>query len=197
MKDKINKTIQTLKKGGIIIYPSESCYSFGCSAFNKRAIEKIHKIKKDEKNKPYSILISNINQIKEIAKLNPTAKKLVKNIFPAQLNLIVEKNSKKNIYFSKDNAISFRIPAHKVPFQLCKILKLPIITTSVNIHGKPSLYNIKEIRKQFESKVDYILDAGNLDKNIPVSTIYDTRTNKIIRKGPVSLKKINFALKFI
>ncbi len=194
-KKEIKKAVGILKSGGIIIFPSESCYSLGCNVFNSTAIKRIRKIKHDDKKKPYSIIISNINQIKKVGILNKESNKLIKNLMPSQLNLIISKKKGKFLELAYNNSISFRIPANKIALELVKKLKKPIITTSLNIHGMPSIYSIKEAKKQFQDKVDYILDSGNLNKKNKVSTIYDTRTNRIIRKGPISLKQINKVLK--
>lgn len=182
----IDKAIELLEQGEIIIYPSESCYGIGCDARNEKAVIKLHKIKQ-EGLKPLSILISKIEQIKEFGILNETALKLIK-LMPCQLNLIIDKKDKEKFDFLSKDGISFRIPSSELLIQLCE--KFPITTTSANIHGNPSLYDIEEVKKQFSGKVSMILDAGNLNKDIQVSTIFDTRNNKIIRDGQVSKEEI-------
>jgi len=192
MKEQINKAIKYLKGGKIIIYPTETSYSFGCDAKNKKAVEKIHKIKKESKNKPIMLIVSNLRQIREFGIINKTTLKLCKNLKLGYLNLIIKnKDNKKYNYLSKDT-IAFRISSNKVAHQLAKKFGSAITTTSVNMHKEPALYNIKKIKEQF--KVDYIIDAGNLDEKIPVSTIYNTINNKIIRKGPITEKQIKNAL---
>jgi len=173
----MKKAIELLKQGKVIIYPTETSYSFGCDPRNKAAVEKIHELKK-EKTKPIMLIISNLKQIEEFGILNETANKLAK-FMPCPLNLIIEK--KENYPHLSKDGIAFRISSNKIANQLAEAFG-PITTTSVNIHGNPPIYNIDET-KQFNI---YTIDTGNLEKN-PVSTIYDTRTNKTLREGPIKI----------
>ncbi|MBD3247026.1 threonylcarbamoyl-AMP synthase [Candidatus Pacearchaeota archaeon] len=191
---KIKDAVDVLKKQGVIVCPSESCYSLTCDARSKKAIEKIHTIKKEPKNKPLTLAVSNINQIKDFGKITKKIKKIAEQIFPAQLNLIIKENNPNKYPFLSKKGISFRVPKCDVLFALSEKLGAPIVTTSANIHGQPPIYNIKEIRELFEDKVDYILPQGNLNQDVPTSTIYDTRNNKIVRQGIINIKEIKKAL---
>lgn len=114
---------------------------------------------------------------------------------PGPLSLVIKK--KKPISDANQEGISFRISSHPVASELVKLLKKPITTTSANISGQPSLYEIKEIIKNFEDKVDMILDCRNLSKNEP-STCIDMKDEgnvKIVREGSIPGKLILKELK--
>lgn len=181
----MEKALECLKNGGVIIYPTENSYSFGCDAKNEEAIKKIHKIKQEEP-KPISILVSSLEQIEEFGVMNETALKLFKKFMPGRINLIIDKKDLSKV------GISFRISPNKTAFELSRVM--PITTTSVNIHGQSALYDIKKIKELFEDKVCYMLDEGDLDESMPASTIYDTRNNKILREGPITEEEIKEAL---
>jgi len=187
--DQIKKAIECIKKGELIIYPTETAYGLGCDPKNKKAVEKLKKLKKREK--PLPLICSNLKQIEEFGILNSTALKLVKKFMPGPLSLIIEKKDKYN-YLSKEG-ISFRISSNPIAFELCQRLNSALVATSANLKGEPTLYNISKVKKQFQ-KVCFIIDGGNL-KKVPVSTIYDTRQNKIIRKGSISKEQILSARK--
>ncbi|MFH1175307.1 MAG: L-threonylcarbamoyladenylate synthase [bacterium] len=193
----IQEAIIALKQGGIIIYPSESCYSFGCDAKNQSAVGKIHKIKDDNNSKkPMTILVSSLRQLGDFAALNEKAVKIAGALMPGQINLIVDKKDREkfNWISSSENGIAFRIPANKIALELIKKFGSPITTTTVNIHGKPSMYKIGEIQELFGKEVSAVIDVGDLDESVRVSTIFDTRTGKILREGPISEQKIFSAL---
>jgi len=193
--DMINKAIEYLKKGGVIICPTESCYGFSCDARNKEAIKKIHYLKKEPQDKPLTIAVSDLKQIEEFGIVNERVEKIAKKLFPCQLNLIISEKIPNKYPFLSKKGISFRIPLHKTVFGLVKKLNTPVVTTSVNIHGQPSIYKISLAKETFKDKIDHIISGGNLNEKIPVSTIYDTRTNKIVREGPITKEEIEHALK--
>ncbi len=186
MKNDFEKALECLKDGGVIIYPSESCYSFGCDAKNEIAVKKIHEIKNESINKPITLLVSDLKQIEEFGIINETAEKISEKLMPGKISLIIEKKDPEKYGYLSENGICFRIPDNKIAFDLCANFGGAITTTSVNIHKEPSMYKISEVIEKFGNKVSTIIETGDRDENIPVSTIYDTMENKIIRRGPVS-----------
>jgi len=189
MGNSIKEAVKIMKNGGIIICPSESCYSFSCDAKNESAVKKIHEIKQENSDKPMILIVSNLKQIEEFGVLNETAFKLAEKLMPCQLNLIIKK--KQNYDFLGRETIAFRIPANKIMLDLAEEMGSAITTTSVNIHNQEPIYEIAKAKKLFEKQVDFIIDNGNLDKSVPVSTIYDTIHKKIIRKGLITEEEIN------
>ena len=183
------QALEVLKQGGVIICPSESCYGFTCDAKSKQAIKRIHKIKQEPEDKPLTIAAANLEQIKEFAIINKETEKIIKDLMPCQLNLIVPEKQPNKYKFLSKKGISFRIPTDPTLFELAKELGAPVVTTSVNLHGQPSIYKLNKAKELFQDKVDYILGVGDLDKNTPTSTIYDTRTKKILRQGIIKIKQ--------
>ena len=188
----IETAVKTLKKGKIIIYPTESSYGIGCDATNLRACKKIFSLKKRTKTKSLPFIVFDIKTAEKYGKLTKLDKKLIKKFMPGPLTLIVEKKYKKisNIV-NKD--FVFRIPENKWARLLAKKLKKPVVSTSANISGKKPVFKIIKIIEQFNNKVDIILDGGNLPENKP-STIL--KNNKIIRKGAVSKKELKKIFNF-
>ena len=191
--EEIDRVIELLKKGEVIIYPTESCYGFGCDAKNKEAVEKIHKIKEEPLDKPVTIITSDLEQMKEFGEINDKITKLSKEFMPGQLNLVINKNDKYP-HLSKEG-ISFRIPNHPIALEIPKKLGSAITTTSVNIHNQPSIYKIEDVKKLFQNKVTHIIDGGDLNEETPTSTIFDTRNNKVLREGIITEEQILEALK--
>ena len=182
--DKFDEALECLKNGGVIIYPSESCYSFGCDARDKNAVERVHEIKNEDKNKSLILNVFNVNQIEEFGVMNEVAKSMLNEFNGRALTLIVD--IKENYGYLSEEGIAFRVLSNKIANNLVKEFGSAIITTSVNIHGEKPLYDISSVVGQFGDKVDCIIDAGDLDENVNVSTLFNTRTLKILREGAVS-----------
>ena len=172
---KNKRVLNKIKTGSIFIYPTDTIYGIGCSALNKKSIEKIREIKGRNK-KPFSIIVPNKKWIKDHCKVqNKWLKKL-----PGKFTLIIKLKTKdlpKNISFG--DTLGVRIPKHWIS-KLVKKLKIPIITTSVNKADKKYMTNLKDLDKGIAKKAEFILFGGPLNKR--PSTIIDTIHNKIIKR---------------
>lgn len=188
----IKKAVDFLRKGRIIIYPTETSYGIGAEARNRRAIEKIHIAKKQPKNKPVSIIVSSLAVAKKFGKISKEGEKLVNAFMPGPLTLIVEKRKSIPEELSR-SGIAFRISSNKIANDLCKRLGTAITATSANLHGEKEIYDSKKIIKKFYDKVDLIIDAGKLPKR-KVSTLYDVEGGKVIRRGKISEEEIKRVL---
>ncbi|MFH0836557.1 MAG: L-threonylcarbamoyladenylate synthase [Candidatus Aenigmatarchaeota archaeon] len=208
----ISKTIKILEKGGIIIYPTETCYGIGADATNQKAINKIYEMKKREK-KPLIILVSSKKMAEKYIQLNKPAKLLIK-LMPGPLTLIarnknnITKPLKKNVgngLVIYQDTIAFRISSHGFVKKLFKYWKKPLVSTSANLSGNPEPYNIKDIDKEIIKNADIVINKmSEFDKDSAInrkpkrtkpSTIFNTLTLEIVRKGPVSETLIKNTLK--
>jgi L-threonylcarbamoyladenylate synthase len=180
----LKEVIDVLKNGGLIIYPTETCYGIGTDATNNRSIEKIYEIKGRDPSKPIPILVSSLNMIKKYGEITKKTEFLVNKFMPGPLSIIIKK--KRLISDVNKNSVSFRISSHPVASLLVKLLKNPITTTSANLSGESSIYEISKIIENFKDKVDIILDCGDLSRVEP-STCIDMSSDdvKIIREGPI------------
>lgn len=186
-KKVVTRATYILSNGGIIIYPTETIYGIGVDATNDKAVKKVMQIKKRSKSKHMLIAFSDLKMTKKYLVITKRAEKLVEAFMPGPLSLIVETKKEKR-------RVGFRIPDNKFVLSLIRKVGKPITSTSANISGKENLYKIKDIIKTFDGKVAMIIDAGNIPKR-KASTLYDTIEGKIVRKGPISEKKILTALK--
>ena len=191
----LKKAVNIMKRGGLIIYPTETCYGIGADATNPKSIEKIYEIKGRGHTKPIPVLVSNINMIKKYGITTKKIEFLVKKFMPGPLSLVIKK--KGPISDVNQEGISFRISSHPVASELVKLLGKPITTTSANISSRPPIYEIKKIIENFEDKVNMIIDCGNLPKNEPSTCIdmTDEDNVKIIREGPIPSELILKELK--
>ncbi|MBS3054539.1 MAG: threonylcarbamoyl-AMP synthase [Candidatus Aenigmarchaeota archaeon] len=181
-KSSLKEATAILKKGGIIIYPTETSYGIGADFSNEDAKEKIYDIKERDRDKPLSGIVSRVAMIKRYAKITHETQLLCKQFMPGPLTLVVPTNGA--------GTIAFRVPGHGFARKLSAALKRPITATSANVSGNEPLYSISGVMEAFDGKVDAIVDAGNLPKRRP-STIYDVENDKLLREGPITLEQIH------
>ena len=168
--------------GEIIIYSTDTVYGFGVDATNKKAINKLNKLK--GRIAPLSIIVSSEQMIKKYIDTNYLFSKKVNNCLPGPFTFLL--NNFNNILpleiGLKTGKIGIRIPNTPFIINLVEKLKRPIVTTSVNIHNEDSLNDISSISKQF-GEINIFSDYIN--NNSAGSTIVDITCipYKIIRKG--------------
>ena len=160
--DKIVKeVVKSIKDGQVIVCPTDTVYGLICDATNKKAVNKLFKIKKRLAKKPIPIFVKDIKMAKKIAAINKTQEAFLKKVWPGKITVVLKK---------KNKTIGLRIPDYKLINQLLSIINRPLTGTSANISGKPASTKIKEVLKQFKNQPyqpDLILDAGNLKKSRP------------------------------
>ena len=189
-KKVIEKAAEIVKLGGVIIYPTDTCYGLGADITNPIAVKKIYEIKNREK-KALSMIVKDINQIEKYAELDDLRKKFLKKYLPGAVTVVLLNIDYKNI---KMNTLAFRIPNYEITRQLIQKLNSPLTTTSANLSGNEVCYSVEEILKQFKNKKnmpDLILDGGNLSKNLP-STVVDIISwpPKVLRQGSTIIEEI-------
>jgi len=140
-------------EGKLFVIPTDTIYGFSALAFDKKAREKLHSVKKMSLKKPVIYLISSISDIEKFdIALTDNQKKFLKKNWPGRLSVILKNSNGKKV--------SFRIPDKK---ELIKFIKKvgPIISTSLNISGKPYEKNLSNIKEYLG--VDFYIDEGYLD----------------------------------
>ncbi|NQU83601.1 MAG: threonylcarbamoyl-AMP synthase [Parcubacteria group bacterium] len=187
-KVKISDVVSLLKKGGVVVCPTETAYGFSCDATNKKAIEKIYIIKGRPKKKAVLLICADLKMVKKHFEISEEELKLASKYWPGPLSLILKPKSKK-LNYQKDFGV--RIPAHNLCQKISKELDRPISTTSANITDKPTPYGVKYIERQFKNKKyqpDLIINEGKL-KQVKPSTIIKVIKGKItvLRQGPIKL----------
>ena len=188
----IEKAARILKKGGLVIFPTESSYGLGADATNVIAIKKIASAKGQPEEKAVSVIVSDLEQAKKFGKITAEAEKLVERFMQGPLTLVVEKQPSVPDELA-ESTIAFRISSNRIARELCMELGNAITATSANLHGRPSIYSGREVIKEFNNRAHMIIDVGDLEHNAP-STIYDVANKKILRNGPIMEFRIKQAL---
>ncbi len=182
----ILEIVKILKDGGIIVYPTDTLYAFGCDITNAKAVEKICAIKNiDPVKMPLSFVCSNISHVSNYSFIDNKLFKILKSCLPGPFTFLLKGNSNLPKLFKKKNVVGIRIPDNKIALAIVEALGNPILSSSVPINEDEIEYSTDPelIEEFFGSRVDCVIDAG-IGETEP-STIIDCTGEdmEIKRKG--------------
>ena len=181
LDDILKTSIESLKKGGIIICPTDTVYGLICDALNKKAVEKIFEIKKRDRSKPLGIFVKDIKIAKKLAFINKNQESFLRDNKVTVILRAKKENLSKLVY--KDGTIGIRIPDYELLSLILEKFGKPIAQTSANISGKFATTKINDILEQFAMEDVIIIDNGDLAESKPSQVIDLTKNNiKILRK---------------
>ncbi|MFM6976266.1 MAG: L-threonylcarbamoyladenylate synthase [Sphingobacteriaceae bacterium] len=172
-KDELNKALEVLKNGGIILYPTDTIWGLGCDATNSAAVDKIFKLKGRDAGKSLIILLDNDNKLNSYVREVPEIAYDLIEYAEKPITIIYSgaKNLAPNL-INEDGSVGIRIVKHAFCEQLIQRFRMPIVSTSANISGQPSPANFSEISDEILAGVDHIVnvDQDDLSERTP-STI--------------------------
>jgi len=181
-----------IKKGKIVVYPTDTVYGIGCDPYNDSAVDRIFKIKGRAEGKPLPILCSSVKHASRIARLNEHAMKLAAQFWPGNLTLIAELVDHKisERITAGTNTIGVRVPNHQYALQLIDKCGGILVGTSANKSGYNSIKNAEEVLKTLQG-FDILLDGGSTPVGIE-STIIDASSANIafIREGSIKRERV-------
>jgi tRNA threonylcarbamoyl adenosine modification protein (Sua5/YciO/YrdC/YwlC family) len=180
----IKKIVEILNQGGVIAYPTDTVYGFGCSLFNKKGIERIYLIKRSEKNRPFSFICADLKDISLYTKVSNYAYKTMKRLLPGPYTFILEGTRLvPKIMLTKRSTAGIRVPDNQICLAIVKELGHPIISTSAQLSEGEVFYDPGEIQQKTGKLLDAVVDGGILVSE-PSSVIDLTDDQpKILREG--------------
>lgn len=187
-KRRIQQVVDVLRKGGVIIYPTDTVYTLGCSIDSKKAYEKICKLKKIKPNKAnFSIVCSDFSHLSEFtAALSNSTFKLMKSVLPGPYTFILKANKNvQKIFGYKKNEIGIRVPDNNIARAIVEQLGSPILSSSIKHEDKIIEYitDPEDLQWWYERHIDIVIDGG-FGGNIP-STIINLVDDEpfVVREG--------------
>ena len=184
----IKKVVECLKDGGLIIYPTDTVYGFGCDVNNKRAMEKLCRLKGvNIKKHNLAFVCYDLSHIADFTKhLETSTYKLMKKALPGPFTFILNANSSiPKLFKNKKKEIGIRIPNNNIPREIVKELGNPIVTTSVKNDDMILEYSTDPelIHEYFQNKVDMVISGGYGDSTPSTIVKCTDGYPEIIRKG--------------
>lgn len=182
----IDKVVDALRDGGLVIYPTDTVYAMGCDALNVRAVEKICRIKGINPQKSnLSIICCDLSNISEYAKVSNTVFKMMRKNLPGPFTFILPTSSELPKIYKNRKEVGIRIPDNPIVRLLAKELGNPILTTSVHDDDEVIEYTTDPelIHEKYGSQVDLVIDGGF--GGVEPSTVVDCTSDDftIIRLG--------------
>lgn len=190
---KIDEAANALRKGELVLFPTETVYGIGANALDENAVSKIFIAKGRQSDNPLIVHISNMDMLKDlVTEVGSIEKKLMENFWPGPLTIIFNKtkNVPSNVSANLDT-VGIRMPSNPIAMHLISEANVPVAAPSANISGKPSGTLIEDIIEELDGKVDYIIDAGMTDIGVE-STVVRVIENKvhILRPGKITKEDI-------
>lgn len=154
----LKKALETLQKGGVILYPTDTVWGLGCDATNEEAVKRIYELKRRSDAKSMLVLVDSASRIESYVREVPDMAWDLIEVTDKPLTIIYPeaKNLAKNL-LAEDGSIGIRVSGEQFSKMLCARFKRPIVSTSANISGDPSPAFYAEISDEIKQLVDYIV----------------------------------------
>lgn len=186
--DVIAYAAKTVRDGGIVAFPTETVYGLAVNLLNNRAVERLYRVKKRSRGKPFTVHIADTKVIRKMGcRITAKADRLMKKFWPGPLTMILG---------SKEGTkIGFRMPANKVALRLIAASGVPVIAPSANLSGEKPPASGKAALKDLDGKIDMLIDSGPTNVGVE-STVIDLTVDPpaILRKGAISSGRLAAAL---
>jgi len=174
----IDKVVQVLDRGGLIIYPTDTFYGIGCDLFQKKSIQRVYQLKRRPLTKPFSFVCANLKDISLYAQVSNHAYRIMKRSLPGPYTFILEGTRLvPKLMLTRRRTVGIRVPNNKICLSIVKNLGRPIISTSVPL-DEPSV-----IHDTYPSLVEMVIDGGVISyEPSTVVSLIDDRA-EVIREG--------------
>jgi tRNA threonylcarbamoyl adenosine modification protein (Sua5/YciO/YrdC/YwlC family) len=187
----IKQAVAIVRSGGIIVYPTDSCYALGCHLGDKEAMTRIRAIREVDERHHFTLVCRNLAEIATYAKVDNSQYRLLKATTPGSYTFILQATREvpRRMQHPKRNTIGLRIPDHPVVLALLEELGEPLLSSTLILPGDElPLNDAEEIRERLEHQVELVMDAGSC--GIDMTTVIDltTAVPELIRPGKGSLE---------
>lgn len=189
--NQLDEIAAILKKGGIVIFPTETVFGMGCIASCEKAYARLLGTKKRQPDKPFTLMCSNLTQIAMHAEVDKNTIAVMKEFMPGSITLLLKARKGLEERFTLgQKTIGVRVPDSKEVRDLIDKVGCPLFVPSANLSGEPPITSFEEAKKQFDGVVDAIVEGNCADKK--ASTIVDLSKAEpaLVREGPVSFGTI-------
>jgi L-threonylcarbamoyladenylate synthase len=187
------KAVDALLKGGLIVYPTETCYGLGVDVTNEAAVEKLWLFKGERGDKPVLIAVDSEKMAGEYAELTELFNKVAQKYWPGPVSMVVtSKNKVAEKVQGGKGTIGLRMPDSEIVLSMVGLLGRPITSTSANVSGGSNPYSLEqfiaETPVEKQDVVDLFIDAGTIPTRLP-STIVEATGGEIgiLRQGEIEV----------
>lgn len=192
----VRQAAEILRAGGVIVYPTDSCYALGCRIGDKDAMERIRDIRGVDEKHHFTLVCRDVSEIAHYARVDNRQFRLLKAAFPGSYTFILEATREvpRRLQHPKRRTIGVRIPEHPVALALLAELGEPILSSTLLLPGdEHPLNDADEIRARLERRVDLIMDSGSC--GFEMTTVLDITGDStlVLREGKGELARLGLA----
>jgi L-threonylcarbamoyladenylate synthase len=192
----VEKAVHVLRKGEVILYPTDTLYGLGVDARNPEAVARLKELKGRESKKPISVIVSDVKHMERCGVMNAAAHAIAERFLPGPLTLVLPAHPSMPKEVQLGDAIGLRIPNNDFCLALAKAYGEPITTTSANVSGLPTKRSVNDIIWHFGkeiSRIALIIDAGELPESPPSTVVRVTdETPRLLRDGALAKELLGF-----
>jgi tRNA threonylcarbamoyl adenosine modification protein (Sua5/YciO/YrdC/YwlC family) len=185
----IERAVAALEAGGVIAYPTDSYYAIGCDLLNKKAVEKLYRLKGRPDHKPLSFLCADLSDIAHYARVSNFAYKIMRRMVPGPYTFVLPATRlAPEVALSSQKTVGIRVPRAAIPIAIVERLGRPLLTTSASV-GDEVLVSPKDIKDRLGHGLELVIDGGEqTPEPSTVVSLVDDRVD-VLRagKGPIDL----------
>jgi tRNA threonylcarbamoyl adenosine modification protein (Sua5/YciO/YrdC/YwlC family) len=161
---KVRQVVEVIREGGLVVYPTDSCYALGCHMGDRKALKEIQRIRQTDRHHNFTLVCADLSEIAIYAKVDNWAYRLVKSHTPGPYTFILPatRDVPKRLQNPRRKTIGIRIPEHTVPLAILSALGEPIMSSTLSLPGDDApLTDPNEMLDRLGNDVDLIIDSGN------------------------------------
>lgn len=189
----IRRAAEIVRNGGVIAYPTDSCYALGCHIGDKAALERLRRIRQADRNHHFTLVCRDLSEIGRFARLDTWQFRMLKAATPGPFTFLLPatRETPRRLQHERRRTIGIRIPDHPVPLMLLEELGEPLMSSTLLLPGDATpMTDAREIRARLEHDIDAVLDGGNC--GIEPTTVVDLAVSppQIVRRGKGDFSRI-------
>jgi tRNA threonylcarbamoyl adenosine modification protein (Sua5/YciO/YrdC/YwlC family) len=182
----IHRTVEILRKGGVIVYPTDSSYAIACLIGDKQAMDKIRRIRQLDDKHDFTLVCKDLAQVSMFTKIGNDAYRLIKALTPGAFTFILEATREvpRRLQHPKKKTIGIRIPDHPITQLLVQELGEPLFSSTLMLPGEDeAMTDPYEIRNKLEHELDLVIDGGIIEFEQTTIIEFSSDGVEIIRQG--------------
>ena len=190
----IKHAVEIIRDGGVIAYPTDSCYALGCHVGDKAAMERIRRIRKVDERHHFTLVCRDLSEVGQFAKVDNLQFRLMRANTPGSYTFILRASRDvPRRLLTPRHTIGVRIPDHPVPLALLQELGEPLLSSTLILpaHGV-ALNDAHEIRRHLEHDLDLVIDSGPCNGEVTTVVDLSAEAPRLVREGKGDIRPFGF-----
>lgn len=182
----IHRTVEIIKNGGIIVFPTDSSYALACQIGDKKALDRIRRIRQLDDKHNFTLVCKDLAQVSNFAKIGNDSYRLIKSLTPGPFTFVLKATREvpRRLQHPKRKTIGIRVPDNIIAQAIIEHLQEPLFSTTLILPGaSESISDPFEIRERVESEVDLVIDSQYIGYAPTTIILLTAKTPEIVRQG--------------